>query len=230
MIKLGVFGDSSANHGDVNYMWPTLISDFDSGIVVANHGFPGSSLWYTYEQLQEHAHKYSHIVILVTMWGRYKLKNIESPGCHTTGAASIESTLRNSNRPEINNILSSLLNWMIYCRDDKQEKFYHQLTIDHIYNSLKDNHQLLMIPCFGQDASGIVPGSSHASMIDISFKDKEIPTWTDDVLIDDPRSCHLNRENNKIFAKKIINWMHNKHFEINLNDFVVGEPWEVKVD
>lgn len=229
MIKVGVFGDSFASHGDPDCTWASVLSKLDDKITVTNHGYMGSSLWFTYQQLREHAHKYTHIVVMVTQWGRYKLPGLTSPSCHVPGIGTLEDRLRGELAPQDKTSFESLLNWMIHCRDDEQEKLYHQLLVTHIYSTFHKTANFLMVPCFNPDHSGIIPGWTGPCMMDISFKDTTIPGWSDSVLADDPRPCHMNRANNERFAHMVLGWVHGAKFKIKLNDYVEGQPWEIGI-
>lgn len=229
MIKVGVFGDSFAKHGDVDAIWPTLMGKLDKNITFVNHGYPGSSLWHTYEQLRDHADQYTHLVIMVTQWGRYKLPGIEEPGCHVAGISNLEARLKENNADTLRTSYQSLMNWLIHCSNDEQEKLYHQLLVDHIHNTYVRSHRMLMVPCFGPMDSGHIPGWRSGTMMDISCKDMETPGWFDNILMDDPRPCHMNRENNGMFAHKVLGWVHGAKFVLDSKDYVPGKSWELLI-
>jgi len=165
---------------------------------------------------------------MVTQWGRYKLADIEAPGCHVSGIQHLECTFKVNYPIRQKKAYQALYDWILHCRQDEQERFYHQMTVDHIHRHYSTSHKLLMIPCFELEASGSVPGWSDPNMMSISQRDMAIPGWNDDILLDDPRPCHMNRANNERFAHNILGWVHGSPFSINPDDYAVGHAWEIQ--
>lgn len=229
-MKIAIFGDSFAHTEEFNENRSWYESVKAHGYDVNNFARSGSSLWYSYDQFIKHNSEYDKCIFLVTNWGRYHVPQMFQP--FWAGISQVEESLRNDRSLTHNQrrVLESLYNWTLYARNDEQEILFHSLMIKDIVNTKKD---CLVIPCFNYDMSRI-SNFNMCSMFDIhaidmihykiEFQDSN-GIWKKKPLRQNGRelrACHMNDENNVIFAQKIINWIDNNQFKMSVNDFVTS--------
>lgn len=232
-MKIGIFGDSFSNSainnkhpGYLNYLsWSDIISTkFKND--VKNFGIAGSSLYYSHNEFLTHHEKFDKIIFMITDWGRiYNSKTKINRLKHVPGFAMAEylKTLIENSNIKVNHddplILDSIINYYIYVQNNNEEILFHKLMIDNIKSIRSD---VLLIPCFSSKFSMIddyVMCMNDISMIDMNAAEL---SWSN--VRFDPRHCHMNEENNYIFANKILDWINTNEFKFDtIDDFVVSK-------
>ena len=223
-MKIAIFGDSFAHTEPCNEdrAWYHILKN--KGYDITNLGRAGSSLWYSYNEYIKHYKSYDKCIFLITSWGRFHLPQLHMP--FWPGIQQIEGALMDPNLPnEDRKVLASVYNWCIFSRNDEQEIQYHELILADI---LQKNNNTLLIPCFNHDMSRIPQKYSMMDIhqIDIDYykldwQDKN-KVWHRKPLQPggrELRACHMNDENNIIFANKIIEYINNNTFSLNIQDY-----------
>ena len=223
-MKVAIFGDSFAHTEDYNESkaWYTHTKN------TTNFSRAGSSLWYSFNLFCKHHREFDKIIFFVTNWGRIHLSQLGQP--FWPGIQQIEGALKSNNiNDDERKTLTSVYNWIIFGRNEEQEISLHELMIDSVKRMHKD---VLIIPCFNFDQSRV---ESKYSMFDIHHIDIQHYNidWQDSKKIwhrrplrpngRELRACHMNDENNIIFANKINKWIDTGTFNLDVNNFVISK-------
>jgi|TARA_B110000881_G_C18511145_1_gene482294 hypothetical protein len=223
-MKIAIFGDSFAHTEPHNESraWYTYVKD--QGYDVTNFGRAGSSLYYSYKEYLKHYKSFDKCIFLVTNWGRFHLPQLKMP--HWPGIQQIEGALSDPDLPnQDRKVLASLYNWCIFARDDLQEIQHHELMLADI---LHKNSNTLLIPCFNYEMSRM---QQECSLMDLHQIDMDYykidwqdsgKKWHRKPLRPggrELRACHMNDENNIIFGNKLIEYINNNTFSLNIQDY-----------
>lgn len=226
-MKIGIFGDSFASKSRSwwrkdNYLsWVEHLSlKYD----VTNYSEGGSSLFYSYSQLIKNHQKYQKIVLLVTNTGRLHLPHAELViHQHVPGYPHLLNYKDRCLTTEHKILHESLMNYFIYIQNMNEESVKQRLLIEEIRRIRPDT---LMIPCFDPPNACCMPEYNNSTLEDIALIDLKTKEWSE-IKGPDNRHCHMNLENNKIFADKIEEWLISDNFKLDIKDFVVSEkPYE----
>lgn len=228
-MKVAVFGDSFAHTEPWNESraWYSLLQD--RGLDLTNFAHTGSSVWYSYELFKKNHHSFDRCVFLVTNWGRLYAPQLQQP--FWPGIGQIEDTLKNSHLShQDRKVLASMFDWIVFGRNDEQEISLQELMIKDILNIRPD---CLVIPCFDYSMSR-VKDWPNCSMFDIhtvdilhygiEYQDHK-GQWFRRPLRPggrELRACHMNDNNNSIFADKVQEWINTRSFSMQREDFVIS--------
>lgn len=231
-MKIGIFGDSFATkskawHRKENYL--SWVEHLSSNYKVINHAVSGSSFFYSYLQFIHHNEKYDRIVFLVTNIGRVYLPHAQLEiHQHVPGYQHLLNYEDRCLTDDHRILHQSLMNYFIYVQDLYEEQVKQRLLIEEVRRIRPD---VLLIPCFDPINGCSMPEYKGATPSDIAMIDLKTKSWAE-IKGTDFRHCHMNMENNKIFADKIDNWLtQGGDFKLNIKDFVKSEkPYEFYFD
>lgn len=222
-MKVAIFGDSFAHTEDYNESraWYKQVD-------AINFSRAGSSLWYSYDLFSKNYHDYDKIIFFVTNWGRLHVSRLDQP--FWPGIGQIEGALKsNTINDNERKTLTSIYNWLIFGRNEEQEISLHDLMV----NTIQQLHNnVLVIPCFNFEMSRINSKYSMFNIHQIDIEHYKID-WQDKNKIwrrralkpngRELRACHMNDENNIIFAEKVNGWIKNNQFNLDTNDYVISK-------
>ena len=110
--------------------------------------------------------------------------------------------------------------YYLYIQDDHFDNTMHSLMLDDIKEKRPD---AILIPAFPMSIPDL-DRSKYSSLLDISQKDtlyfglgERMPNSAE---LHDARKCHMNEENHKILADKMLNFLSGQPVYLNKNDFV----------
>lgn len=237
-MKIGIFGDSWAKtivsdegkkFHDGYAWWELLLAKYD----VTNFGVPGSSVYFSYEEFNKHYSNFDKIIFLATEPGRLTFEigsEIKNPllkeefkrHCNAYATADYYSKVFNDIRfPEDSARINAAKEYFLWLLNKKEQKEYRRLLLNEIRNLRPDT--LILIPSESWDhvKQQVIFCLLDISNIEVdhfgkgSFQDLMNQGYTD------IRPCHLTREDNKMFADKISNWIENQTIPIfSKEDFV----------
>lgn len=238
-MKIGIFGDSwaktiasteSKKFHDSYAWWELLLEKYD----VTNFGVPGSSVYFSYEEFNTYHKNFDKVIFLASEPGRLTFEigsEIKNPRlapefkrhCNSYGTADYYSKVFNNSRfPEDSARINAAKEYFLWLMNNKEQAEYRRLLLNEIRNLRSDT--LILIPSESWDPikQQVIP-----CLLDIS--NMEIERFGYGSLQDligkgysDIRPCHLTRENNKILADKITNWIeHSMIPSFNKDDFVL---------
>lgn len=212
-MKIGVYGDSFAHALErKENAWYNFLDHS-----VTNFAHMGSNLWYSYSLFKKNSKNFDLNIFFVTNWGRLNIPQLEQP--HWPGVAQMDMAVKNNTIDQHSkNVLISAINYIVLARNEEQEIDYHKALLQ----DLATYKNCLMIPCFPYEMS-YLDNWNGCSMYDISIKDTiyyEIDSDWKAGERNELRACHMNNQNNKIFANKINNWINGNTFEMNIEEFV----------
>jgi len=238
MIKLAIFGDSFAS--DTSPEWNTSWTDVGLSWIdhlrntntysVTNFAKPGTSLYWSKKLFDQHYKNFDQIIFVVTF-----------PNCRITfdklpdGCNQVNNTFYNAasafdiieNKKQFNsynliekNFLMAVRDYYLYIQDDHFDNTIHSLMLDDIKEKRPD---AILIPAFPSSIPNLDKARS-ATLLDISQKDmfyfelgEFIPNSSEMM---DARKCHLNEDNHKILADKMLNFLSGQPVYLNKNNFV----------
>lgn len=238
-MKIGIFGDSWAktivSHGTKEihdgYAWWELLAE---KYEITNFGIPGSSVYFSYEEFHKHHSKFDKIIFLATEPGRLtfevgseikhnRLSAEFKRHCNSYATADYYSKVFIDVRfPEDTARLNAAKEYFLWILNKKEQSEYKRLMLNEIKNLRPD--ALILNPAHSWDP---VNRQVITCLLDIS--NMEVDSFGQGSLQDlmsrgysDIRPCHLSRENNKILADKISNWIeHSIVPSIEKDDFVL---------
>jgi hypothetical protein len=238
-MKIGIFGDSWAKtivsaegkkFHDGYAWWELLSAKYD----VTNFGIPGSSVYFSYEEFNKHYSNFDKIIFLATEPGRLTFEvgsEIKNPRlapefkrhCNSYGTADYYSKVFNNSRfPEDSARINAAKEYFLWIQNKKEQSEYKRLMLNEIKNLRPD--ALILNPAHAWDdvKHQVITCLLNISNMEIdhfgkgSLQDLMSQGYTD------IRPCHLTRENNKILADKITNWIeHSMIPSFNKDDFVL---------
>lgn len=205
--RVAIFGDSSADPNvEFNHSWVELLAQKFS---VDNFAKQGSSLLYSYEKLLEQGKNYKKIIIFIAPVGRMYVPNCKLSQ-HFINQKTVEIHKGTADFYQ-GKILDAIEQYFNYLWVFEKECLVQQAIVD----SIKVNFpNALLIPV----TKDSIRNFTGLCMHDISFLDYEyyeVHEYTPDL----GRTCHMNKENNKIFARIIENWIETENFKIDIDMF-----------
>lgn len=220
-MKIAIFGDSFADvDAAVDFAWninDTLKRSWYNILSkeyrIDNFAKSGSGLFYSYDQFCKVHSDYDKIIFLITAHGRIYANSIKE---HLSGFDHILRCYENS-QGEKQKVYASALNYLIYIQNDEESMTFHRLMIEDIKRKRND---ALLISCFNQDRSLI---DTSCSLHDISLLDIKHYDLKNDWPSLDKRACHMNDENNKIFAKLLEDWVLTNNFSMDVSQFTTSD-------
>lgn len=219
-MKIGIFGDSFADETTFHTRgidpetiksrpWAQLVRE--SGLIVDNYAKSATSLYYSYLKFLEHHNSYDKIIFTVTGPGRLYLPHLPEKYHHTT-AGLLMHYRRNIETDNDEKIITAFESYYKYLCNFELDITIHNLMYEKCQAIRPD---ALFLPCFQNSIQKSKFHLDHISYIDYDFYN--VNPFKD--LVIEKRHCHMNRQNNIIFADKIIRWINNGKFEINIDDF-----------
>lgn len=212
---LGIFGDSSAvPNKKFNHSWVELLAiktDFD------NYSAEGASLVYVYDQLLQHGKKYKNLIIFVPPVGRLWMPNFKMHN-HFVNHSTADMLMTTADKWD-KKILDSIHNYFIDIWHYRRETLIQRGIVDSIKFMFPN---ALMIPVTPDSIYDNKNCMHYISLLDYEKYD------INEYVYDSGRTCHMNKENNRIFYEKISNWLEKKTFTIDIKDFKY--PVETKQD
>jgi hypothetical protein len=236
MQVIGIFGDSWASHTMPNTPgigWQQIVKEHYDGpdYFVDNYARPGSSLYFSYENFLVHHHKFDKIIFVVTSSGRLLLPDglTDNVTRHVNTYFTANSLLKKlPDDPKFDKdrkILETAVAYFTYIYDINEHRHYSRLMIEEIRRIRPD---ALIVPTTVDER---IPGFEHPCLHEI-INEVELTYWGitgDDIeSLVELRSCHMSKENNEIFAKKIITWIDTGHWTpLSIDEFVNPLlPWK----
>jgi hypothetical protein len=205
---LGIFGDSSADPVEYfNYSWVELLQE---KFIFENFSARGSSLLFTYDKLLTHAHKFDRLLIFIAPPGR-----LWAPNCkihqHFMNQKTVEIYADRANTFTDKKILKAIESyfndlWLLH-----KELLQHHAIVDSIRTRYPNALLIPVTPHSIQEYRGLC--MHDISLLDYEYYDvnEYVPDWG--------RTCHMNKENNKIFFLKIKEWLETGTFNVSIKDF-----------
>ena len=204
--KLGIFGDSSAvPNKKFNHSWVELLS---ADIEFDNYSAEGASIVYVYDQLLRHSKKYQKLIIFAPPIGRLWMPNFKLQN-HFVNHLSAKMLIESASLWD-KKILNSVQDYFIDIWHYRRETLIQRGIVDSIRQMFP---KALLIP--------VTPDSIYDNqncMHYISLLDYEKYN-INEYVYDSGRTCHMNKENNKIFYEKIKLWNLSGTFDIDVKDF-----------
>lgn len=214
-MKIAVFGDSFGDERNIfvkeNWSWANCIRQ--QGYDITNFCKCASSLSYSYIQFEKHQSEYDKIIFLVTGPERLYLPHLpEKFQFITNGLVRYYKKYAQSSAEK--EIVEALEGYYKIISTPQQELLQERLILNSAKVARPDT---LFIPCFRLETFSTV----DFVIDDLSRFDYEYfnISQTGDTFINDKRFCHMNRNNNKLFAAKIIEWMNTGNFLIRPEEF-----------
>jgi hypothetical protein len=209
-MKIGVFGDSYAEHTAANpahLEWWQYVQQCPN-IEIDNYGFGGSSLYYTWKQFHTHQHKYDKVIVCLTkpnrLWMPHLPKDWQSEHVHALDALK-HRTFKNPYAARI--MKNALTSYYKYIVNLEEQQDIWKLQIADIKRTRPDG---LYLACFPDDE--II--SDYMPLFEISKLDGDLIGTQRDT-----RANHFNDKNCRIFAKKIETWIQTNQFSLDIEDF-----------
>jgi hypothetical protein len=221
-MNIGIFGCSSAvehysffpNTTIPYHSWSYLIKEKYS--TVENFAQGGSSLYFSYKNWLLNQHKkFDKTIFIVTDPHRWYLPNLPDQCKHISGVQHLEHLVEKATDPYIKKVYESLINYEVYA---KNLEFY------------SDMHNLMV---------SVILSQQGPDFLVLPMTENGIPNWKGDFLkpifwLDvhfykvydwgnkDRRKCHMNRENNKIFSNRVIDWIETGNIDFGIQHFVTS--------
>lgn len=238
MIKLAIFGDSFA--WDTSSAWNTSWADVGLSWIdhlrntnaysVTNFAKPGTSLYWSKKLFDQNYKNFDQIIFVVTFPNRRITFDKLPDGCNQVNntfynAVSIFDIIENKKQFNSYNLieknfLMAVRDYYLYIQDDHFDNTMHSLMLDDIKEKRPD---AILIPAFPMSIPDL-DRSKYSSLLDISQKDtlyfglgERMPNSAE---LHDARKCHMNEENHKILADKMLNFLSGQPVYLNKNDFV----------
>ena len=226
-MKIGIFGDSFVGSKmNPELSWPEIIATkYDTEI----HGLSGSSLYYSIEKIKEYHERYDKIVLVTTFPGRIKIKQdiyCELP--HERFVQNVDQAKRiietelKKSSPNMLRVkaMEAAYNYFVYLQDFAYDEYIFHLMVDDIKSLRPD---IIIINGFLESSKD----RTHVlnNMNAIYSKENLYWKYKRGTLID-KRNCHMNNENNVIFAEKVNSWLHGTPVFIDPDDFVTTDDKE----
>jgi len=231
-MRIGIFGDSygqtaPARRNEKSDSWVNHLANMNNKeLRVTNHSLSGTSLYYSMTRFLKRQQFYDKIIFLVTSQERIELGNpfVDSmksdflvksmSGYYQTQLVLREPYLRHEFDDKV---YKAAADYFIYVQNPDSDNFKHQLMVEKIRSTRPDT---LILPCFLGTVENVPFALRMVSDIDTEYYKKSWETGSKT----DLRHCHMNNENNIIFAEKIYNWIKTDTISLEISDFV--EPTE----
>lgn len=218
-MKIAVFGDSysASSYMNPSPTWVDLLAEKHN---VQNFSLSGSSLYFSVSLLLKHSWNFEKNILVVTQPGRIMIPNEHHvPQLHQRAIAGIRTIDHlEKNLTESDNFLQRYYNaakeYFMYLQDNQYDSYIHSLMVR---DAIQKVPNLIVIPAFpNSDVPGI-----NISMHHIYIKECEGWGETEHTAKEyrDIRNCHMTKENNVIFAKKVEEWISGSPVYINVDDF-----------
>jgi len=223
-MQVGIYGDSYAASHDlgIGKPWPQMLND-EFNLNSLSYAVSGSSLYYSFTKFKETQHLHEKIVFLATGVGRIML-TLPIPWANDPVLKHVNSyerfkylvENRYKNAPYLKGVANALEGYYKFIMNTEADRLFHTLLVKEIKTIRPD---ALIIPCFYKIDKEIWPANEtlyDISNIDVEYYNLNART----AQLSDKRHCHMNQENNYMFASMIADWVSSGSFNFNINKFV----------
>ena len=245
-MKIAIFGDSyAADHISdttvtTDYLsWPLILRNI-TGLDITNYAVGGSSMYYSWNQFQQHQHNYDRVIFMITTWDRMYLEfpdlpQFIQPFSHVTSVDRLAAWIREPTTQHSQKVmLQAAWDYMVKMGNEQQRRNLHKLMLKDIQQTRPD---ALLLSGFGTEQSYFdYPNQAEiftGSRLDTLYYFEPLlgsdywSTWRQ--TYECRRQCHLNRHNNRILAEHVTKWI--KTHDINELTNIEWEvdpekPWE----
>lgn len=219
-MSIAIYGDSFAVPSeDTNRKsWVDYLSEhFD----ITNYAAVGSNLVYSMDKFYRHNEKHQLNIFLVTSYGRLWVENLKTAPAGLAGYSTVKYHLDSCDDIDDKKVLQAAHDYYLYLENKEHQILMHRAMV----RDLMTFSNTIVIPCFKHES--LVPDWFGHTMMNIAELDLQYYDIT--YFTKDKKPCHLNDQNNKIFAIKLKEYIEStksKPFYINIHDYVypVGEP------
>jgi len=226
-MKIGIFGCSAAvDHyayfpgTDIFYhSWSHLVKDHYPE--TENFAVGGSSLFFSYTNWLNNRHKnYDKTIFIVTNPERWYMPNLPLEFQHASGVGHLEVLRDRAKDLETRKILQTVIDYEIYAKDSLFYKTMHNFMVNEILQFRGPDFLILPL---NETCIANWTGEFMKPIFWLDIDHYQIDDWGHK----DQRKCHMNRENNRILADKIIKWTQTGKIDLNINDFTTSK-WPVE--
>jgi hypothetical protein len=215
-MKIGVFGDSFANHRrNSSPTWVDILSETYS---VDNYAEPGSSLFFSVDNFKRRHERYDKIIFCITgperlmlpERSKIKYKNLNCNIKFNTA----EWLLNSSDASKKDKIIAkAVYDYYIHVQNNEYDRYVHKLMIDNIKRTRPDG---IFIDGIGDLNQVCHKENDHYNKID------NIEKYTD------LRNCHLTETNNRILAEEMKKALETGIYTFDVTPFNLepNEPFE----
>lgn len=215
-MKIGVFGDSFANH-----KWnpsPTWVDILTQTYNVSNFAEPGSSLFFSVDKFKRMHEKYDKVIFCITGPGRLLLPErsrikYRNLNCNIKFNTA-EDLLADTELPhQYRKIAKAVYNYYIHVENSEYDHYVHELMIDDIKRIRPDGIFIDGMKDLNQVHH---KENAHYNKID------NIEKYTD------LRNCHLTETNNYILAEEMKKALEKGTYIFDVTPFNLepNEPFE----
>lgn len=212
-MKIGVFGDSYANHKAANpnhLQWWQYVQQECPDINIETYGVAGSSMYYTWKQFHDNQHKYDKVIVCMTtsnrLWMPHLPKDWNLEHVHNLDVMKYRTSIPINVKSTMNKALKLYYKYIINV--DEQKDIW-RLQIADIKRTRPD----------GLYFSGFNPSieiSDYMPLNNISELDGNLMSTQQD-----HRANHFNDKNCRLFADKIVNWIQTNQFSLDITEFKI---------
>ena len=224
-MKVGIYGDSfAARHGlGIGDPWHQMLTD-KFNIPSFSYGVNGSSLYYSFSKFEKTHHLYKKIVFVATSPGRFMLPQLPEPWADNPLLQHINSyqgfknqiSLSQNNGPYLRATANAIDGYYKYVLNFASDNLFHRLMIKEITAIRPDALVVFAFSNNGEENATKYTTLNDVSNIDIQHYNIDInkASWAD------KRHCHMNQENNYIFASMIADWVNTGYFNLDISKFI----------
>lgn len=204
-MKIAIYGDSYAcmcptdTKLNDQLPWFKLLNDHAD---ITNYSVGGSSLHYSYKMFLEHKNKYDKNIVLGSFIGRYYAPHLTWPHV-SISIVNFPNTWKNHGLSQEE--IDAFIMYYKYVYNEPTEQVNRTL----IENEIMSTPNTLYISI--ADTLGIVTCREREHFRYNSVKDTE------------NMSAHMTNNSNKVFFNTVLNWINNKDFKFNLDDYTLPD-------
>lgn len=221
-MKIAIYGDSYADYNyrpNNNKTWMQYLEDKDNKIsVFANSG---SSFYFSVKRYLETNNNFDKKIFFVTYPGRLYLPQILNEQKHIAGLSTAQLLFDSVKNPFDKKVYAAVVDYLMHVQNYEEELLKHYCMLDRI----KHDKNLLLIPV-ALDSFEKYNGTTMQQISQIDYDFYHLSTYPPKK---DLRCCHMNQQNNKIFADIIHKWIVNDKFDFDLSSFVLPTESENKM-
>jgi hypothetical protein len=211
-MKIAIYGDSYADYRYQprnNKTWMHYLED-RLNTRVTSFAASGSGLYFSVKKYLETHQEFDKIIFIVTFPGRLYVSQTETDLIHIPGISLANLVSETSDNLHEKKIFSAAADYLLYVQNYEEELFKHYCMLDRI------NHDDVLIIPVSPDS---LENYNGTTLTDISHIDYDYYQIDRNSARKDLRCCHMNQQNNKIFADKIYDWIQMGDFDFKVEDF-----------
>jgi hypothetical protein len=218
-MKIAIYGDSYADYRYQprnNKTWMHYLED-RLNTRVTSFAASGSGLYFSVKKYLETHGEFDKIIFIVTFPGRLYVSQTGTHLIHIPGISLANLVAETSDNLNEKKIFSAAADYLLYVQNYEEELFKHYCMLDRI-----NHNSILKIPV----SLDSLENYNGTTLTDISHIDYDYYQIDKANPKKDLRCCHMNQQNNKIFADKIYDWIQTGNFDFKVEDF--KDPTESK--